>query len=415
MDAFLPSVLDSTADILENSNLALNSFSSDLDSTELPITSNVDLYLECEEDGGSVSMQPCSDFYLSHEFIGENIQLAISFPNPSNDSVSVDDSFSCTLCNGTFRKQTSLFKHLQAAHSVRQSYTCDVCTFATTSSKLLSRHKMGKHSHSKIKKSTAVLVDTPDSTVKVTLLSDKRFANTSAGKDAVGPDIIVDRIMEDDMIVAKNVCDERDIFSVKSALVQSNTSVHNRMTNHMDTAIMSESDTNIKSNSNGVMVSGYADSEVKTLLLDTSFQCNICTYTSNSKRLLKYHTDTMHNPQRELFKCVLCSYTCRQKRTLDLHIAKQHTGGETWTCYHCQKKFFSTSALKRHLSIHTEEKPFVCSLNSCFKAFKTAGALGDHKRKVHSEPVRRNLNGGGRRSWQPEGKRQSSMCISWVR
>ena len=405
MDAFLPSILDSTADILENPDLAVNSFSSDLDSSELSIMNNVDLCLECEEDGETISIQQSSDFYLSHEFIGENIQLAISFPNPSNENDFVDDSFPCSLCNSEFRKQNFLFKHLQESHNVRRSYTCDVCRHATTSSKLLSRHKIGKHGISKVKKSNGLFVNPERLTAKAASISAKSCENMSAEKCENYTNTNVDRIVKDDTIIYRNMSEGIQKIT-KNSVVEGST-VQN---SHPDTGNISEIDTNRKSIVHGEMASNDTDSDVNTLLKDNSFQCTKCPYASKSKRLLKYHTDSMHNQDRKLFACVHCSYTCRQKRTLDIHTAKQHTGGDSYICDHCHKIFFSTAALKRHLAIHTQDKLFVCSLNSCHKAFKMAGALADHKRKVHSESMICNSNGSYRDCDSMKNKGKKVLC-----
>jgi len=50
----------------------------------------------------------------------------------------------------------------------------------------------------------------------------------------------------------------------------------------------------------------------------------------------------------------------------------------------CQKTFKFRSEIKRHLTIHYNERPFTCSFFGCDKAFKRADALANHQR-IHTK------------------------------
>ena len=47
-------------------------------------------------------------------------------------------------------------------------------------------------------------------------------------------------------------------------------------------------------------------------------------------------------------------------------------------CATCQKKFRQAEDFRRHIRIHTGERPYACTYNGCAKKFKQPGHLQDH-------------------------------------
>ncbi|CAH1778326.1 unnamed protein product, partial [Owenia fusiformis] len=58
-------------------------------------------------------------------------------------------------------------------------------------------------------------------------------------------------------------------------------------------------------------------------------------------------------------------------------------------CELCLKQFRSNQALKRHMFIHTGEKPYVCPI--CSATFSNDGSLSRHKKKHRNDAIGRYL------------------------
>nr|XP_020443285.1 zinc finger protein 32-like [Monopterus albus] len=116
----------------------------------------------------------------------------------------------------------------------------------------------------------------------------------------------------------------------------------------------------------------------RSLCQDDLYKCPACSKTFKHNTALQRHI-TCHTGEKP-FDCTECGKTFRQKGGLHIHMRK-HTGEKPFGCPVCGKNFTQSGTLAVHVRIHTGEKPFTCSV--CKKRYSERGTLVRHMR-VHT-------------------------------
>ncbi|XP_056624823.1 zinc finger protein 3 homolog isoform X2 [Triplophysa dalaica] len=102
------------------------------------------------------------------------------------------------------------------------------------------------------------------------------------------------------------------------------------------------------------------------------FHCEQCGKDFVSDNKLKIHSRG-HNADKA-FHCKVCKKFYNTKESLDVHKGSHKKEKQ---CPHCEKRFYSLSAVRRHLRIHTNERPYLCS--ECGKTFRELTSLKKHQ------------------------------------
>ncbi|KAL7676674.1 hypothetical protein ACOME3_002922 [Neoechinorhynchus agilis] len=86
------------------------------------------------------------------------------------------------------------------------------------------------------------------------------------------------------------------------------------------------------------------------------------------------------------YKCSKCSQRFDRPSLLRRHV-RIHTGEKPFSCRFCTKSFATSSSLNTHIRIHTNEKPHICEI--CQRAFTASSNLYYHKMTHQSEKPHR--------------------------
>lgn len=110
------------------------------------------------------------------------------------------------------------------------------------------------------------------------------------------------------------------------------------------------------------------------------YQCEICQKRFLGSNDLRKHL-RIHTGERP-FACRDCNKSFRQAGSLKNHIACTHAPflqtGAVFICDYCKKVFPIKERLRLHLRVHTGDKPYSCK--QCPKTFARGGQLSQHMR-----------------------------------
>ncbi|XP_043802021.1 uncharacterized protein LOC122719867 [Apis laboriosa] len=102
--------------------------------------------------------------------------------------------------------------------------------------------------------------------------------------------------------------------------------------------------------------------------------CDVCGKTCRNSHSL--YTHQKHAHYKAKYECPVCHRRLVTKENLDQHVLTQHEKKEKSVCEECGKTFFENHDFRKHMRIHTGDKPYSCSV--CARAFTTHSSLSQH-------------------------------------
>ena len=113
----------------------------------------------------------------------------------------------------------------------------------------------------------------------------------------------------------------------------------------------------------------------KTKKIEKRYKCNHTNCYKSYKHKLGLKRHIMVHSGDKPFECDHCSKAFHTKYELKIHVRK-HTGEKPYKCDYCSKGYAQKGSLTKHIRIHTGEKPFKCDY--CSKAFNAKYGLKMH-------------------------------------
>ncbi|CAD7005187.1 unnamed protein product [Ceratitis capitata] len=112
--------------------------------------------------------------------------------------------------------------------------------------------------------------------------------------------------------------------------------------------------------------------------------CHICSKQFRGNNDLRRHM-LIHSDERP-YKCEHCGNCYRQAVNLRNHINCAHTNQRQFACAQCPKMFAIKERLRLHMRLHSGEKPYACK--DCDKRFARGGHLKQHVMSHHKSSIK---------------------------
>lgn len=319
-----------------------------------------DLY-QVKLEGNTITIEKLAE-NVSHSKIAENnypedLNAAqFSSKSPTNTAQGNVRSLKCKVCLKTFTTEITFRKHVAWAHKKKVcieengAYVCAVCDFRSIKKSSFVAHLERKH---ETRSRSALLF--PCQACGFVCRSKHSLQSHFTRKHT------------DSYEYPCKFCSKK--FKVKGDLT-----THVRF-HHKEKPTMCDLCGKTCRNSGSLYV------HQKWAHYKPKYECHICKRRMVTQENLDQHLLLQHE-KKERIMCAECGKTFNKKDSFKRHMSI-HTGNKPHLCPICSKPFARRSQLRQHLLIHTGKRPFVCDI--CGKAFTQKPGLICH-RKTHPGP-----------------------------
>uniref|UniRef100_A0A673JH63 C2H2-type domain-containing protein n=1 Tax=Sinocyclocheilus rhinocerous TaxID=307959 RepID=A0A673JH63_9TELE len=328
--------------------------------------------------------------------------------------------YDCPLCHKRFGAPSELKRHC-LIHTNQRPFQCSICCRAfrershlkvhiRTHTNPVKRRTRSLHSY---KDNSVPCNQTPKSRLKPSpkyLTVQNNASSTEKQQSTVHPDenMVTENVASQ---IISGDCSESDVYLQDSLLNKGGWDLHTGQSSaysskHSEGQWMEENQETEEEQEASVPTQNEdKDVNAKVLQRNNSnenkrvYDCLVCHKRFGAPSKLKRHC-LIHTNQRP-FQCSICCRAFRERSHLKVHFRSHNIHEKRRTpslqsyrdnsvpfydCPVCHKRFGAPSKLKRHGLIHTNQRPFQCSI--CCRAFRERSHLKVHM-KIHNVPVKR--------------------------
>lgn len=107
--------------------------------------------------------------------------------------------------------------------------------------------------------------------------------------------------------------------------------------------------------------------------------CHLCNEIYKGSNDLQRHMTKAHYEESE--RQDICPHCGKLVKNIRSHIRDVHKRLKKFGCDMCDKKFVTRHALTQHFRVHSDERPYKCSVPGCDKAFKLLCQVKQHQER----------------------------------
>ncbi|XP_041450736.1 oocyte zinc finger protein XlCOF6.1-like [Drosophila obscura] len=119
---------------------------------------------------------------------------------------------------------------------------------------------------------------------------------------------------------------------------------------------------------------------IRSETADRPFKCSHCCRSFKQSAYLRMHIIRIHTSETPNHQCPQCTRAFPEESNLKRHM-RMHTEERPHKCSECSKSFIHKYKLERHVSTHSKDRPYKCS--HCSKSYKQNKHLIAHIHHIH--------------------------------